>query len=59
MRPKFSRGGHVFEMPVLLSTNVRDYNLLIAAYVLPPVLAYVTKSWIIQPLRKRAKLKKV
>ncbi len=59
LRPKFSRGGHIFEVPVMLSPSVRDSHVLLAAYILPPLLAYVTKSWIVLPLKKRAKVKKV
>ena len=43
----------------MLSPSVRDSNVLLAAYILPPLLAYVTKSWIVLPLKKRAKVKKV
>lgn len=59
LRPKFSRGGHIFEVPIMLSPSVRDSNVLLAAYILPPLLAYVMKSWIVLPLKKRAKVKKV
>ena len=43
----------------MLSPSVRDSNVLLAAYILPPLLAYVTKAWIFLPLKKRAKVKKV
>ena len=59
LRPKFSRGGHVFEVPVMLSQTVQDTHILATAYILPPLLAYVTKVWIVAPLRKKSKVKKV
>jgi hypothetical protein len=59
LRPRFSRGGHVFEVPIMLSPSVQDYNLVVAAYVVPPFLTFVTKYYIVLPLKKRAKVKKV
>ena len=59
LRPKFSRGGHVFEVPILLSTTVSDYRVAAAAYILPPAISLMVKFWIVKPLRRRAKLQKV
>jgi len=60
LRPRFSRGGHVFEVPVMLSPSVQqDTNLVIAAYVVPPLLTFITKYYVVLPLQKRSKVKKV
>ena len=59
LRPRFSRGGHTFEVPILLSPTVTDYKLLLAAYVVPPLAVFVTKYYVIKPLRMRAKVRKV
>ncbi len=60
LRPRFSRGGHVFEVPVMLSPSVQqDTHLLLAAYVVPPLVTYLTKYYLVLPLKKRAKVKKV
>jgi hypothetical protein len=49
----------VFEVPIMLSPSVQDYNLVVAAYVVPPFLTFVTKYYIVLPLKKRAKVQKV
>lgn len=43
----------------MLSQTVQDTHILATAYILPPLLAYVTKVWIVAPLRKKSKVKKV
>ncbi len=44
----------------MLSPSVQqDTHLLLAAYVVPPLVTYLTKYYLVLPLKKRAKVKKV
>ncbi|KAK9907695.1 hypothetical protein WJX75_008271 [Coccomyxa subellipsoidea] len=52
LKPRFSRGTHTFDFPLLLSHDPRAWRVLLGAYVLPPLTIYVTKRHIIRPLRR-------
>lgn len=38
VKGRVTRGGQTFEVPVLLSSKVEDWRLLVGAYVVPPLL---------------------
>ena len=59
VRPKFSRGGHVFEVPIMVSPTLQDYKILAAAYILPPTISLVIRFCIVKPLRRHARRQKV
>ncbi|BDA50839.1 DnaJ homolog subfamily C member 11 [Coccomyxa sp. Obi] len=52
LKPRFTRGTHTFDFPLLLSHDPRAWRVLLGAYVLPPLAVYVTKRHIIRPLRR-------
>lgn len=59
LKPRFSRGTHTFDFPLLLSHDPRAWKVLLGAYVLPPLTIYVTKRHIIRPLRRWKKARQV
>ena len=59
LKPRFSRGTHTFDFPLLLSHDPRAWRVLLGAYVLPPLTIYVTKRHIIRPLRRWRKARQV
>ena len=59
LKPRFSRGTHTFDFPLLLSHDPRTWRVLLGAYVLPPLTIYVTKRHIIRPWRRWRKARQV
>ena len=59
LKPRFSRGGHVFEVPILMSPVTKDYPVLLASYLLPPAISLAVKFWVVKPLKRRHKVQKV
>lgn len=59
LKPRFSRGTHTFDFPVLLSHDPRAWRVLLGAYVLPPLAIYVAKRHVIRPLRRWLKTRQV
>ncbi len=59
LKPRFTRGTHTFDFPLLLSHDPRSWRVLLGAYVLPPLAVYVTKRHIIRPLRRWRKTRQV
>ncbi|RMZ52146.1 hypothetical protein APUTEX25_001536 [Auxenochlorella protothecoides] len=51
LKLRYNRAGHMFEFPILLSPLL-DWNILAAAYCLPPLLYYVGKEWVVGPLAR-------
>lgn len=46
-------------MPILLSQTAENYKVLAAAYIVPPLLTFAVKYWVVKPLRIRLKIRKV
>ena len=59
MKPRFSRGSHVFEVPVVLSSTYRDPPALLVAYLLPPAVALGLHFFLLRPLRRHWRVKEV
>lgn len=52
LKPRLSRGTHTFDFPILLSSDAREWKILMAATLLPPLTLYVTQRHIVRPLRR-------
>ena len=59
LKPRFGRGGHIFEVPIMLTQSAKDYRVVAAAYIVPPLLTIFAKYYVIKPLRKRSRVRKV
>lgn len=49
LKLRYSRAGHLFEFPILLSP-LPDPVVAAAAYTLTPLLLYIGKDWVAGPL---------
>ena len=60
LRPTFKRGSHAFVFPVVLAPY-RDasWRVMLGAGVLPPLAGLLLKYYVVRPLRRRYKLRKV
>ncbi len=59
LKPRFTRGTHTFDFPVLLSADARNWRLLLAAYAVPPLTLYVARRHVIRPLRRWRRTREV
>ena len=59
LKPRFTRGTHTFDFPILLSHDYTNWRILVGAYVVPPLAIYVAKRHIIRPLLRWHRLKEV
>lgn len=59
MKPRFTRGTHTFDFPILLTQDYTNWRLVLGAYVVPPLTIYVAKRHIIRPLLRWRRLKEV
>ena len=59
LKPRFTRGTHTFDFPILLTVDPRNWRVLVAAYVLPPLTVYVAKRHIIRRVRRWRKARQV
>jgi hypothetical protein len=59
LKPRFTRGGHTFEFPLLLSHDVRDVRVLLAAHLLPPLASILLHTLVVKPLWRRHRVSKV
>jgi hypothetical protein len=53
LKLRYNRAGHLFEFPVLLSSNPLDWPVLAAAYLAPPLLYLTARDLVVGPLRRR------
>ena len=49
LRLRYSRGGHIFEFPITLSSSF-DASMLAAAAVIPSAMLYIGSEWVARPL---------
>lgn len=49
LRLRYSRGGHFFEFPILLSAMIEP-RMLVAAHIIPPLMVYAMTQWVAAPL---------
>ena len=59
LKPRFTRGTHTFDFPILLTNDYTNWRVVAGAYIVPPLTIYVTKRHIIRPLLRWRKLKQV
>jgi DnaJ family protein C protein 11 len=52
LRLRYTRAGHLFEFPVLLSKSL-DPGVVAGAYLLPPLAIYAAKEWVLGPVARR------
>lgn len=52
LKLRYNRAGHLFEFPILLSSSP-DATVAAAAYALVPLVTYLAKSWVVDPLASR------
>ena len=52
LKLRYNRAGHLFEFPVLLSSNPFDWPTLAAAYLLPPLAYAIGGKLVVGPLRR-------
>ena len=57
LKVRYSRGGHLFEVPIQLSA-VLSPTIVIAAHVLPPLVMFLSSSWVIGPLGRAVERRK-
>ncbi|KAF8064508.1 ATJ13 [Scenedesmus sp. PABB004] len=48
---RYARAGQVFEFPILLTGDPRDWEMLAAASVLPPLASFLALRYVLRPLR--------
>lgn len=48
---RYSRAGQVFEFPILLTGDYRDFELLAAATIIPPLASFLLLRYVIRPIR--------
>lgn len=51
LKLRYNRAGHLFEFPLLLSTNPADWPILLGAYLLPPLAYWAGTRLVVAPLR--------
>ena len=60
VRPRFTRGAHIFDFPILLAPVLsRSWRVWVAAYVLPPLLTLSIKHLVVRPAWRWHQKKKV
>lgn len=60
LRPMFKRGSHVFVFPMVLAPyQDASWRVVLGAGVLPPLAGLLLKYYVVRPLRRRYKLRKV
>lgn len=59
LKPRFTRGTHTFDFPILLTQDYTNWRLVAGAYIVPPLTIYVAKRHIIRPLLRWRRLKQV
>ena len=47
---RYSRAGHLFDCPILLSLDPTDFRLIAAAGALPPLLAWALRQLVVAPI---------
>ena len=52
LKPRFTRGTHTFDFPILLCVDYCNWKVLLAAYVVPPLTIYVARRHVIRPIRR-------
>ncbi|EFN53601.1 hypothetical protein CHLNCDRAFT_58555 [Chlorella variabilis] len=52
LKLRYNCAGHLFEFPVLLSSNPLDWPTLAGAYLLPPLLYLAGRDLVVGPLRR-------
>lgn len=57
LKVRYSRAGHLFEFPIQLSA-VLSPTVVIAAHVLPPLVMYLSSSWVVGPLGRSVERRK-
>ena len=50
LKLRFSRAGHLFEFPILLSTDITDARVVAGAYALPPLALLALAKGVLGPL---------
>ena len=58
-KPMFTYGSHVFEAPIMLSSEPTDVRALAVATLLPPLVAAGIQYLVLQPIRRRARYQQV
>lgn len=48
---RYSRAGQVFEFPILLTGDYRDFELLAAATIIPPLASFLLLRYVVRPIR--------
>eukprot|EP00879_Flechtneria_rotunda_P006476 GHRR01006805.1.p1 GENE.GHRR01006805.1~~GHRR01006805.1.p1 ORF type:complete len:656 (+),score=249.29 GHRR01006805.1:248-2215(+) len=48
---RYSRAGQVFEFPILLTGDYRDWEYLAAASIIPPLTSFLVMRYVVRPLR--------
>ena len=59
LKPRFTRGTHTFDFPILLTHDYTNWRMVLGAYLVPPVTILVVKRGIIRPLLRWHRLKQV
>ncbi|CAK0784705.1 hypothetical protein CVIRNUC_007909 [Coccomyxa viridis] len=57
LKPRFTRGTHTFDFPILLTHDYTNWRMVLGAYLVPPVTILVVKRGIIRPLLRWHRLK--
>eukprot|EP00877_Chromochloris_zofingiensis_P007619 jgi/Chrzof1/310/Cz01g10230.t1 len=52
MKVRCSRAGQVFDFPIILSTDYREWGLIVGATLLPPLTAIVVTRFVFRPLAR-------
>ena len=59
LKPRFTRGTHTFDFPILLTHDYTNWRMVLGAYLVPPVTILVVKRGLIRPLLRWHRLKQV
>ena len=57
LKVRYSRAGHLFEFPILLSPTP-DPRIIAAAYTLIPLVTYIVRDWVVGPIAKLIETRK-
>ncbi|KAF6251111.1 molecular chaperone [Scenedesmus sp. NREL 46B-D3] len=49
---KYSRAGQVFEFPILLTGDCRDWEMLAAASIVPPLASFLVMRYVVGPVKR-------
>jgi hypothetical protein len=49
---RYSRAGQVFEFPILLTGDCRDWEVLAAASIVPPLASFLLMRYVVGPLKR-------